>query len=160
VTSSGTFALQAGTVSAVLSGTGAVSKTTADTVTLSGANTYTGGTAISAGSVIVGNNSAFGTGIVSMAAGTTMSFLSGGNFNVGNEIQISGDPTFTAPSGTVQTLSGVIADGSGSGTVVKDGFGTLVLTASNTYSGQTNVNAGTLDVTGSIASSLLTTVAS
>src|SRR5262249_44781921 len=54
LSSSGGFALQSGTVSTVLAGTGAVSKTTGGTVTLSGANTYSGGTTVSAGVLQLG----------------------------------------------------------------------------------------------------------
>ena len=144
------------TFSGVISGTGSVAKTGNGAFTLSGANTYTGGTNLSAGRLVVGNNGAFGTGPVAMAAGTTMSFLNTGNFTVANNIKISGDPTFSPPSGTTQTISGVISDGSSPGTMVLSGGGTLVLSAINTYTGPTTVNSGTLDVTGSIASSGLT----
>ena len=127
-------------------------------VTLSGANTYTGGTALTSGTLVVGNDSALGTGALDMAAGTTLSFRNAGNFTLANNITISGDPTFTPPAGTVQTLSGVIADGSSPGTLDMAGAGTLVLSGINTYTGATNVNAGTLEVDGSIATSSLTTV--
>jgi autotransporter-associated beta strand protein len=51
------------------------------------------------------------------------------------------------------TQSGVI---SGSGTVRKLGAGTLTLSGANTYTGDTQITEGTLDVTGSIASSTIT----
>jgi YVTN family beta-propeller protein/autotransporter-associated beta strand protein len=53
------------------------------------------------------------------------------------------------------TLSGVIG---GTGSLTKIGNGILILSGTNTYSGPTNVNAGVLEVDGSIASSSLTTV--
>ncbi len=46
----------------------------------------------------------------------------------------------------------------GSAGLIKDGPGTVVLTASNSYTGATTVNGGTLEVDGSIASSSLVTV--
>ena len=48
LSSSGTFAVELGSVSADLAGTGGVSKTTAGTVTFSGVNTYSGATTITA----------------------------------------------------------------------------------------------------------------
>ncbi len=144
----------------VISGSGAVQQIGFGSVTLSGANTYTGGTTLDVGTLIIGNNSALGTGALSMAAGTTLSFLSTGNFTISNLIEISGDPNFAPPAGTTQILSGVIADGASPGTLAMTGAGTLVLSATETYTGPTTVASGTLDVTGSIVSSSLTTVGS
>jgi autotransporter-associated beta strand protein len=146
------------TFAGMISGAGGVGQFGSGTLVLTGANSYTGGTSIVFGTLTVGNNNALGTGTLAMAAGTTLSFLNTGNFNIANPIAITGDPTFTPPSGTRQTLSGVISDGSSPGTVEISGAGTLVLAATNTYTGATNVNSGVLDVTGSIATSSLTTV--
>jgi autotransporter-associated beta strand protein len=59
-------------------------------------------------------------------------------------------------NGLSTTVSGVIADGGGLGgtgaSLVKTGAGTLTLAGANTYTGVTTVNAGTLAVTGSLAS--------
>jgi len=148
-----------GTLSGTISGGGSI-KQSAGTWTLTGPNTYSGGTTVSGGTIVVGNNGALGTGTVAMAAGTTLSFRNNANYNLPNNFQISGDPTFTTATGTTQTISGSIADGSSPGTVEVNGGGTLVLSAINTYTGPTNVNAGTLNVTGSIADSILTTVVS
>lgn len=135
-----------------------LTKTGAGALTLTGASSYSGGTTLTAGSLVIGNDNALGSGDLSMAAGTTLAFLGSGNFTLANNIAISGDPTFSVASGTVQTISGVIADGGSPGTLEKEGAGTLVLSATNSYTGATNINAGTLEVDGSIASSSLTTV--
>jgi autotransporter-associated beta strand protein len=158
-----------GTTTLLPAGTGTFSNTISGSfgLTINGgqvgftaANTYTGGTSVIAGTLVAGNNAAFGPGPVSLAAGTTLSFMSGSNFTLPNNFQISGDPNFAPPPGTTQTLSGVIADGATPGILNVLGPGTLVLSGISTYSGDTTVSAGTLDVTGSIAKSRLTTVES
>jgi autotransporter-associated beta strand protein len=51
-------------------------------------------------------------------------------------------------SGAAAEISGLIANGSGTAGLIKGGSGTLVLSAANTYSGGTTVNAGTLALSG------------
>src|SRR5213075_2123788 len=51
LSSATTFDMQSGAVSAILGGTVGLAKTTGGTVTLSGANTYTGTTTVSAGTL-------------------------------------------------------------------------------------------------------------
>ncbi|RAN82321.1 hypothetical protein B5P43_07850 [Bacillus sp. SRB_336] len=87
-----------------------------------------------------------------MAEGTTLDFTSG--FTLANAIILSGDPTINVGSGLSTTLSGGISDGTQAGDLVKTGAGTLVLTGADTYTGGTAVSAGTLDVEGSLASSV------
>jgi autotransporter-associated beta strand protein len=67
------FAVQSGSISANLAGTGAaaMTKSTAGTVTLSGANSYPGGTAVNGGTLIAAHSSAFGTDGLTVAAGAT-----------------------------------------------------------------------------------------
>jgi autotransporter-associated beta strand protein len=115
--------------------------------TLTGANTYRGGTALNGGILVVGNNSALGSGPLSMAPGTTLSFLNA-NYTIANNITIAGDPSFTPPAGTTQTLSGTIADGASPGMLEMGGAGTLVLSGSNSYSGGTTIASGTLTLSG------------
>ena len=145
------------TYGGVVSGTGPSPRPAPATLP-HGANTYSGGTTLAeTGTIVVGNNSALGTGTLAMAAGTTLSFLNTANFTVGNPITISGDPFFAPPANTTKP-TGVISDGGAPGTLDMTGAGTLVLSAINTYTGPTNVDAGTLQVNGSIATSSLTSV--
>ena len=130
------------TLSGVVGGAGgAIVKVGSGTLTLSGANTYTGGTALKEGRLNVGNSAALGSGALAMDDGTTLGFSADG-VNIGNAIQLAGrkDPVIDtgAFSGTV---SGAI---SGGGFLTKEGAGTLTLAGINTYTGATNVAQGTL----------------
>jgi autotransporter-associated beta strand protein len=106
-----------GTYAGIISGNGAVEKRDAGTVIFTGANTYSGGTTVSAGILV----------------GTTTS-LQG---NVANSSAL----VFDDASGG--TYAGTI---SGTGTVEKTGAGTVVFTGSNSYTGATTIAAGTLQV--------------
>ncbi|WP_310889187.1 autotransporter outer membrane beta-barrel domain-containing protein [Gluconacetobacter diazotrophicus] len=112
------------------------------TLRLNAANTYSGGTNIDAGTVVAGNSGAFGSGVVSLAPNTVLIFAAP-NLAMDNHLNLSGDPTIRVASGT-DTISGAISDGSAPGYLEKTGSGTLILTGSNTYTGGTNVVAGTL----------------
>jgi len=117
------------TFAGVASGSGGLVKSGAGTMTLTGANTYTGGTTISAGALQLGNGGT--TGIIT------------------GDVQNGGTLIFNR-SDTV-TFSGIISDWTNTtpdptGAVQQNGTGTTVLTAVNTYSGTTQVNAGTLIV--------------
>ncbi|RUL78793.1 autotransporter-associated beta strand repeat-containing protein [Dyella choica] len=115
---------------------------------LSGNSNSSGGIQINAGTLAIGSNQALGTGAVNMAPGTTLSFAANG-LSIANAFSLNGDPTFDVATGQTDTVSGVIADGSSPGTVEKTSGGQLVLTAVNTYSGNTNIDGGTLALTGS-----------
>jgi autotransporter-associated beta strand protein len=58
--------------------------------------------------------------------------------------------TLNVPNGSSDTFSGVILDGSGTGSLIKSGAGTETLGGANTYVGTTNINGGTLTVTGTL----------
>ncbi|ENV0759166.1 autotransporter-associated beta strand repeat-containing protein, partial [Salmonella enterica] len=98
-----------------IGGTGSVVKSGDKTLTLSGANSYTGGTIISGGTLVATNVDALGTGDVIDNA--TLELNTGGDFD--NAI-------------------------SGSGQVVKSGDDTLALSGANSYSGATTISGGTL----------------
>jgi autotransporter-associated beta strand protein len=92
-----------------------------------------------------------------ISGGTTAGSIAGaGSYFLGaNALTVGSNNLSTA-------VSGVIADGgTGGGTggaLVKVGTGTLTLSGVNTYTGATTVNAGTLEVDGSIAPSSLLSV--
>ncbi|HEX8077344.1 MAG TPA: autotransporter-associated beta strand repeat-containing protein, partial [Chthoniobacterales bacterium] len=129
----------------VISGTGAVVKNGSGTLNLNASNTYSGGTTINGGTVIViANGLGASTAPVTINAGTlqvSTTFTATRNFTLGDvtsAVRVDAAQTYT--------LNGVI---NGTGTLNKTGSGTLVLGGINTYSGGTNVNAGTLRLSGS-----------
>jgi autotransporter-associated beta strand protein len=132
LTSLSDFNLQNGTVSAIMNGTVAVNKTTAGVIVFSGANTYTGSTIISAGTLQIGSGST--TGSLSTSS------------SIVNNATLSFNRSSTITQGT--DLNSVI---SGTGSVIQAGAGTLVLSGANTYSGNTTISAGTLNLSNSLA---------
>ncbi len=134
------------TFAGAINGTGALTQLGTGTTILTGANTYTGGTTLTGGTLVVGNSSALGSGTLSMANGTALSFVSGTTVNIANNITVAGDPTFVTTPGTPQTISGTISDATGPtpGDVVVNGGGVLTLSGQNTYSlGTTISGSGT-----------------
>ena len=147
----------------VANGINAVTKTGAGTLTLSGANTYSGGTYVTDGTLKIGaSERLLNTGSLTVAGGT---------FDVQN---------FTETVGTVTLSSGAIS-GSGTGTVIGSSYdvrsgsvsailagpaslakntdGTVTLTGANTYTGTTTVNDGQLVAAATSGSALGSTSA-
>lgn len=132
-----------------ISGTGALTKVGAGNLALYGANSYTGGTNVDAGTLFVNSAASAGTGTIAMANGTTFAVVvastaTPNNMTLGGLVNVLVDPGFTA------TLSGVVADGSAAGSLSKFGAGNLVLAGANSYSGDTFVNDGTVTLANSL----------
>jgi len=72
------------TLAQTISGSGTVSKTGAGALTLSAANTYSGGTSINAGTLVAANNSALGTGHVTVGNAAALEVGSGTTLAVGS----------------------------------------------------------------------------
>jgi autotransporter-associated beta strand protein/T5SS/PEP-CTERM-associated repeat protein len=72
----------------------------------------------------------------------------------------TGARQLTLGGGGQGLLAAVIGDNGGPTSLAKSGSGVWTLTGSSTYTGETNVGVGTLQVDGSIATSSLTTVQS
>ena len=112
------YGVSNGTISAILGGSGALTKSTTGTVTLSGSNTYTGATNINVGTLTV-SGSTHVNSAVSLASGATL----------------SGTGTV---NGTVTVATGTGAITGGNGTTGQLTIGNL------TFSGTGTINIGTL----------------
>lgn len=152
------------TFSATLAGSGGFTKTGAGTAVMSGANSgYSGQVTLSEGLMQFGSVNALGTGTLSLAGGTlsansvTARALGNSVVSFDGDVTIgdatnTGAPTFsgvgvltgnrTLTFASNATLTGGLS-GSGFG-FTKEGSGDFTLNGANTYSGTTNVNAGTL----------------
>ena len=135
--------------SGVISGTGALTKSGIGSLTLSGANTYTGGTTVSAGTLIAGAAGVFGVGSAMIVSGGTLD-LNGFNQSLGSLAGSAGttvslgSATLTAGSNNTSTgYNGIIT---GLGNLIKVGTGTLALAGANTYSGGTTLSAGRIAI--------------
>ena len=89
--------------------------------TLSGINSYTGGTSITAGTLQIGDGRTNGAIVGNVADSGTLAFDTFGS----------------------SVYGGII---SGSGVVVQNGSGIIILTGANTYTGGTSIAAGTLQI--------------
>lgn len=159
LTSTGTFELRNGSVAVPLAGTGiALNKTTAGTVTMSGANTYTGVTTLSEGTLSLsaaeiagvsgplGRSVASNPGSIALAGGwlqysTVNQYDYSGRFSTaaGQQYNVDiVDQTVTVTWATPLTSPG--------GSLSKSGIGTLILLGANTYSANTAISTGLLQL--------------
>jgi autotransporter-associated beta strand protein len=156
----GTFDTQANTdaLAGVISGPGGLTKVGSGILSLNAGNTYSGPTAVNAGTLQTGVANALSTATaVTVASGATFNLNSFhqsiGSLAGGGNVALGAANLTTGNDGTSTTFSGAIG---GTGGLTKVGGGAFTLTGASTYTGPTNVNAGTLFVNGSIANSAVT----
>ncbi len=98
--------------------------------------------------ILIDNASAFTLSIaarIGLDASQTWTNNSGNLFTVRGTTLGLGEDNILTVNGTGNTLISAVTDGAGRGsTIIKDGSGTLTMTAHNAYSGGTIVNGGTL----------------
>lgn len=148
----------------IISGSGSLTQAGPGTTTLTNsANSYTGLTTVSVGTLAYGANNVISTGAVTVnGSSATLALgaytdtvgtvtLDGGGSITGNALTTG----LTTNTGTFEMKSGsVSAVLSGTGALNKTTGGTVTLSGANTYTGLTTIEAGTLDVSGSIASAV------
>src|SRR5262249_14369051 len=123
-----------------ITGAGGIIKIGAGTIVLSAANSYLGGTVIQAGALAVSADNNLGDSSGGLAFdGGTLRYLAGFTSNRAVTLDANGG-TFDT-NGNNATLTGTIG---GSGRLRKTGDGILTLTGGSSYSGRTDVDAGTL----------------
>jgi autotransporter-associated beta strand protein len=164
----------------VITGGGGLSKLGAGTLTLNTVQTYSGGTTLENGTLKIGGNDTLPlSSALTVGTATTNATFDLNGFNqeltgltlgsgastaqtIGNS-SLTSDSTLTLNIAGTNTFDGVIRDTLGAGTqrvaLTKNGAGTLVLPGANTYSGNTDVNAGTLTINGSLTNSAITLAA-
>ena len=169
ITSSSAYDIQGGSISAKLAGNVGLNKTGTGTATLSGANTYTGNTAVNAG--ILNLNSTSGPAIAGnvIVNGGTLALQQNNQIKSTSTVNVSsGNLSVSSHSNTVAGITvtgGTVSGGSGvltsntnydvqAGTISarlggtvglnKTGTGSATLSGINTFTGDTNVNGGTL----------------
>ncbi len=132
---------------------GTLNKTGLGTLALTGVNTYTGGTVITAGTLSVNADAALGA--VPGAAAPNITFNPGaGNtatLQAAGTLNLSANRSLVLSSGTAAidtqantvTLNGA---SSGSGVLSKSGTGTLTIASGQGYTGGTVINAGKLNI--------------
>jgi fibronectin-binding autotransporter adhesin len=144
----------ASTLSGVISGIGSILKSETSNLTLGGNNSYSGGTTAtatggSASTITCNSSNALGSGLVTCQ--NTISITTGvgiPSITLPNNFTIASATTLFMRAGAGSQniiLSGNISSGAG-GTLNKSGNGILTLTGNNTYSGNTNINAGSIVV--------------
>ena len=104
-----------------ISGSGSLTQEGQGTLTLAANNTYTGGTAITSGTLQLGNGVATGSVTGAIADNGALVFDNGGTLTAGNRI-------------------------TGSGTVTFGGSGTVIFSGNNDYYGNTTVTNGTVQL--------------
>ncbi|TDI60640.1 MAG: autotransporter domain-containing protein [Alphaproteobacteria bacterium] len=131
-------------VSGNISGSEAIIKNGSGTLILSGSNTYSGGTTLTSGTLTLQGGSALSdTGALTVNGGTLQLDASEGIGPLSGTAGVIslGASTLTLNQSAFTTYSGTIT---GTGSLIKDGTGTLVLSGSSTYSGGTTINDGTV----------------
>ena len=106
---------------------------------------------LSAGSLNMTGGSISGLGLLALAGEIQATSGPSGPASVASGVRLGSSPTVTVTPGTAPELrmTGVISELGGSRSITKGGTGTMLTSATTTYTGTTTVSAGTLLANGS-----------
>jgi len=133
----GTTATLAGNITET-GGPWGITKDNVSTLVLSAANTFSGGVYVIDGTVRVENDSALGTGTLTLPGAVTLDLAE--DVSIGNQVLLQNNVFFNVDSGTA-TISGTVEQGGG---FDKTGNGRLILSGMNSHTGGTTVSGGIL----------------
>jgi autotransporter-associated beta strand protein len=133
------------TFSGVISGAGSLTKTGTGALTLNGTNTYTGGTTLNAGTISLGHANGLGTSGNITFTGGGLQYGSGITTDISSRIKNSTGAILVDTNGNNVTFASAL-DSTNSSGFIKNGAGVLSLSGNNTYTGDTTINAGTLEI--------------
>ncbi|MCC8115798.1 MAG: autotransporter-associated beta strand repeat-containing protein, partial [Planctomycetes bacterium] len=143
----------------VISGTGGLTKDGNGTLTLAGANTYTGLTTVAGGILALGENGTLSSRAAMTINGNATFDISEKTGDVavsgllGHGAVVLGNNSLVVNNAGIYEFNGDISEADGCvGGLVKDGTGVFILDGANTYSGKTVIRGGSLR--GSTANSL------
>ncbi|NGX51843.1 MAG: hypothetical protein KR126chlam5_00130, partial [Candidatus Anoxychlamydiales bacterium] len=151
--------------SGIISGTGGIEKAGSNNLTFNNATTahsYTGGTTVSNGSLILdsaGSSIEFSSSVALTSGSSSLKITAAVGAKAIKTLSGSGSLALNGNDLTItqnsdQTLFGVI--GGASSAIIKAGSSKLTLSGTNTYTGSTTINAGIIELStasGSISSS-------
>ncbi|WP_156412206.1 autotransporter domain-containing protein, partial [Bosea sp. Root483D1] len=131
------------TVGNVISGGGSVTKDGAGTVTLTGANTYTGGTTLNQGTLSISSNGNLGNASGGLTFGGASILQVTSSFTTARTTTLNANGTVEVTAGQNFTMGGAIF---GAGGLAKTGSGTLILTGTNFFTGGTTISEGVVSI--------------
>jgi autotransporter-associated beta strand protein/T5SS/PEP-CTERM-associated repeat protein len=146
---------EGGTGTLTVSGSGVVNVTDATNGLKVAANTGSNGTVNLDGGTIQANKvlGGAGTSTFNFNGGTLQALADNATFVSGlTNVNVKAGGAVIDSNSFNVTIGQALTDGGGGGGLTKNGLGTLTLGGTNTYTGSTTVNNGTLSLTGSILS--------
>ncbi len=128
-----------------ISGSGSLVQRGPGTTTLTAANSYSGGTTLSAGTLALGSADAIGSAGTISFGGGALRFSAANTTDYSARFSTAANQAYRLDTAGQSVTLGTDLASSG-GTLTKLDSGTLTLTAANSYSGATTIEAGTLQV--------------